>query len=137
MKDSAREAERWLRQADNDLEFARLALREGFFHQVCFIAQQAAEKAVKAVAYAAGERVVLGHSIVELLERLDLDVRPIDELREAAGRLDQYYVATRYPNGLPGGVPFEAFGARQAEDAARDAERFVALAASRVRGNPA
>ena len=42
--------------------------------------------------------------------------------------LDQYYVPTRYPNGLAGGVPFEAFGESQATAAVDAAERFVRLA---------
>lgn len=88
MRDSASEAERWLRQAENDLMFGRLALQEGFFHQACFV----------------------------------------------AGLLDQYYVAARYPNGLPGGAPFEAFSRAQAEPAIAAAERFVSLAVARIRG---
>ena len=51
MWDSSAEAKRWWLQAENDLEFARMALREKFFHQACFIAQQSAEKALKAVGY--------------------------------------------------------------------------------------
>lgn len=134
MKDSTGEAERWLRQAEHDLEFARMALREGFFSQACFIAQQAAEKALKALLYHRGERVVLGHSLMELLERLRDQVSWVDALREAAGILDQYYVPTRYPNGLPGGVPYEAFARGQAEAAVEDAGRFVGVAKERLRG---
>ena len=37
----------WLRQAADDYRFGRLALRNQFHAQACFIAQQAAEKAVK------------------------------------------------------------------------------------------
>jgi HEPN domain-containing protein len=129
MRDSRSEAERWLRQAENDLEFGRLALREGFFAQACFIAQQSAEKALKSLAYAAGERVVLGHSLVELSTRLRTQLPAVAGLLELAGILDQYYVATRYPNGLPGGTPFEAFSQRQAREAIEAAERFLALAA--------
>ena len=129
MRDSRSEAQRWRRQAENDLEFGRLALREGFFAQACFIAQQGAEKALKALAYAAGERVVLGHSLVELSARLRVHVPSVEPLMELAGILDQYYVATRYPNGLPGGTPFEAFGERQAREAIAAPERFLALAA--------
>ncbi len=129
MRDSRSDAERWLRQAENDLEFGRLALRECFFAQACFIAQQSAEKALKSLAYAAGERVVLGHSLVELSARLRTHLPAIAELLELAGILDQYYVATRYPNGLPGGTPFEAFSQRQAREAIEAAERFLALAA--------
>lgn len=133
MKDSAGEATRWLRQAEHDLEFGRLALREGYFGQACFIAQQAAEKALKAVHYSLGERVVLGHSVVQLAAGLAPDVPGVQELREAAGTLDQYYVPTRYPNGLPGGVPFEAFGETQARAAIDEAGRFVTLAAGHIR----
>lgn len=128
MKDSPREAVRWLRQAENDLAFGRVALREGYHHQACFIAQQTAEKAVKAVLYALGERVVLGHSVVELVGRLAGRVPAIAELRVSAGMLDQYYVPTRYPNGLPGGVPFEAFGESQAAEAIEKAGYFIAFA---------
>jgi HEPN domain-containing protein len=115
MRDSAAEAQRWLRQAENDLTFGELALREGFFAQACFVAQQTAEKALESLAYRGGERLVIGHSIVELVSRLAPAVPDLAELREQAGLLDQYYVATRYPNSLPGGVPFEAFGERQAQ----------------------
>lgn len=132
MKDSHREAERWLRQAENDLEFARLALGASFFAQACFVAQQTAEKALKAVAYGLGERFVLGHSLVELLALIGSRAPEAEDLREQAGILDQYYVPTRYPNGLPGGVPFEAFGDAQATAAVDGAERFVSFARSRL-----
>ncbi len=47
MRDPKAEAARWLAQAENDLAFARYALEGGYFHQACFVAQQAAEKAMK------------------------------------------------------------------------------------------
>jgi len=125
MRDSLAEGRRWLRQAENDLGFARLALRERFFAQACFFAQQVSEKALKALAYASGERLVIGHSLVELVERMRRAHPSLEPLREMAGILDQYYVPTRYPNGLAGGVPFEAFGERQAREAVGAAERFV------------
>ena len=128
MWDAREEADRWRRQAANDLAFARVALREGFHAQACFIAQQASEKAVKAVAYGLGERTVLGHSLVTLIARYADRVPGLADLRELAGVLDQYYVPTRYPNGLAGGVPFEAFGESQASAAVDAAGRFVQLA---------
>ena len=39
----------WIRQAKRDLESAKSQLENGFFEWACFIAQQATEKAVKAV----------------------------------------------------------------------------------------
>ena len=128
MWDPRAEAERWRRQAANDLDFARVALRERFYAQACFVAQQAAEKAVKAVAYGLGERAVLGHSLVTLISRYKDRVPELKDLRELSGILDQYYVPTRYPNGLAGGVPFEAFGESQAVAAVDGADRFVQLA---------
>jgi HEPN domain-containing protein len=128
MRDRAAEASRWLRQAEHDLLFGELALREGFFAQACFVSQQTAEKALKSLSYGQGERLVLGHSIVELADRLAAKIPELGKLREQAGLLDQYYVATRYPNGLPGGVPFEAFGERQAREAIEAARTFVAIA---------
>ena len=116
------------------LEFGGVAVRERFFAQACFIAQQAGEKALKAIAYAVGERVVLGHSLVELIDRLEDRVNEIGALKELGGILDQYYVPTRYPNGLPGGVPFEAFGESQAKAAIEAAGRFIQLARTYVEG---
>lgn len=133
MWDSSAEADRWLKQAENDLEFARLGLREGFFAQVCFLAQQSAEKAVKAVGYLLGERTVLGHSVAVLVDRYAERAPRLSDLRDDAGVLDQYYIPTRYPNGLPGGYPFLAFSRDQATTAIEAAERFLELADRQVR----
>ena len=132
MWDSASEADRWLKQAENDLEFARLGLREGFFAQVCFLAQQSAEKAVKAIGYLLGDRTVLGHSVAVLVDRYAERVPDLADLRDAAGLLDQYYIPTRYPNGLPGGFPFMAFSEEQATNALAAAERFLRLASDKT-----
>lgn len=129
MWDSAAEAERWWLQADNDLGFARIALREAYYHQACFTAQQAAEKAVKAVGYHLGDRTVLGRSVAGLVDRYQDRVPALAELRPASGVLDLYYIPSRYPNGLPGGTPFQVFTEDQARDAVEAAEAFVRRAA--------
>ena len=46
---SAGEPALWLRLADEDLAMAQLALDQGIYRQTCFHAQQAAEKALKAL----------------------------------------------------------------------------------------
>lgn len=105
------EAARWLAQARSELAFARLGAREGFYAQACFHCQQSAEMALKALHYLRGARLVIGHSVVELLGGL-IDVHPsLGDLRAGAARLDQLYIPTRDPNGLPGGVPAEVFTA--------------------------
>ena len=47
MRQPEAEARRWLAQAESDLAFAEVGVREGFFAQACFICQQAGEKALK------------------------------------------------------------------------------------------
>jgi HEPN domain-containing protein len=64
-------------------------------------------------------------------------VPELEPLRELAGLLDPYYVPTRYPNGLPGGVPFEAFGAGQAAAALDAATSFLSAARTRLPGSAA
>lgn len=110
------EGRRWLAQAENDLAFAELAAREQFFAQSCFNSQQAAEKGLKAFLYARGAEHVVGHSVAELIAECGKLDAAFVELRQRAAPLDQFYVATRYPNSLPGGIPAEAFGP---EDSAR------------------
>ena len=125
MKKARDEASRWLRQAESDLAFAELGAREGFPAQACFTSQQAAEKALKAVLYLSGARFVPGHSLVELLDRAAADTASLRRLQDSARQLDQYYSPTRYPNGLPGGIPAEVFADAQAEDAVGRAREFI------------
>jgi HEPN domain-containing protein len=135
LKQPEKEAKRWLDQARDDLRFVRWVRKQGeFFDKGCFIAQQSAEKAIKACIYAKGARSVLGHSVAELLERLVKDHPLLEELREPARLLDRFYIPTRYPNGLPGGAPFENFGLADLKQAAEIAERIVNAAVSLVEG---
>ncbi len=124
-REPSEEARRWFRQAENDLDFAELAWQNGFFAQCCFICQQAAEKAVKGLIYSQGARQVLGHSVLHLLYRLTEKYPQLEQLYDVAKELDQYYIPTRYPNGLPDGAPFEFYTQAQAEAALRGARRLL------------
>lgn len=122
MREPNREADRWLKQAESDLAYAELGLREGFYAQVCFQCQQVCKKAIKALRYGRGERAVLGHALVELAASVPVMAR----FRDSLAVLDQYYVPTRYPNGLPGGIPSDVYTGDQA--AAVDTARQVVAA---------
>ena len=126
--DPKREADRWLRQSENDLAVVRMSVREGFYAHACFMSQQAAEKALKALHYLGGERHVLGHSVAELLAGLVEKHPELGSMTEVASRLDQYYVPTRYPNALPGSAPFEVYKHEQAEEAVSIAEGIIQVA---------
>jgi HEPN domain-containing protein len=96
------------------------------------VCQQTAGKALKALHYLRGERLVVGHALVELLEPLAPEHTALAQLREVAQQLDQYYIPTRYPNGLPGGVPADVFTKRQAEEAVAGARAIIAIARGAV-----
>lgn len=117
MDHNLEEAQRWLAQARHDVDAATLNAQEGYAALACFLAQQAAEKALKAYLYGQGERAVVGHATYLLLKQCrDYDVS-FEALQDTCRRLDQYYIPTRYPNGLPGGIPHEVYTSGQAWEA--------------------
>lgn len=104
----------FLLQAKRDLEQASLSLREGFYEWAAFAAQQAAEKAVKAVFQRLGA-VAWGHSVAGLLEALSQTFPVPEALLDAASELDKAYIPSRYPDALPEGTPFERYRRGEAE----------------------
>ncbi len=115
----------WMRQADADLAHARDATKNGHHEWACFAAQQAAEKAAKAVHSARGQEA-WGHVVTELLEALRDEGAAIDDaLLDRARALDKLYIPTRYPNGLAGGAPADFYTSGEARRAIADAEAIV------------
>ena len=115
----------FLLQAKRDLEQARLSLREGFFEWAAFAAQQAAEKAVKAVFQRLGA-VAWGHSVAGLLEELAQKLPVPEALLDAASELDKAYIPSRYPDALPEGAPFQRYRRGEAERLLGHAEAVYA-----------
>lgn len=127
MRASDHPSQRFLETARKHLDHARFAADAGFHAHACFNAQQAAEKAVKAVHYAQGALMVLGHSIRQLIE--DLKIPSLAVLLSAARHLDLYYVPTRHPNRLDHGTPEEAFSSDQSSRALGLAQDIVTAVA--------
>jgi HEPN domain-containing protein len=122
------EARRWFREAGADLEVVRTLRAGGHYAAACFHSQQSAEKALKAVLYSQGSRLVLEHSVRDLARQCESYDSAFAEMAEGAALLDQLYIPTRYPNGLPSpAVPSETYTAAQAETAQAAAERVLAL----------
>jgi len=128
MKPSRETALRWLYQAEHDLAIARGHQERGDYSDACFMAEQAAQKVLKAFLIARGQRSVPIHSVAQLAERcarLDPDFTS----HIIPGRiLDQYYIPTRYPDALaPPAVPFESYTQEQGEKAVAAAEAIATL----------
>jgi len=93
-------ARTWFDQARADLAAAEDSAATGHHEWACFQAQQAGEKALKAVLYARGRTSIVTHSLRRLVrESVGIDAA-FAELDEDARLLDQHYIPTRYPNGL-------------------------------------
>jgi HEPN domain-containing protein len=90
----------WLRHAWSDLELARMERNSRILlEDLCFHAQQAAEKSLKAVLIFKSIPFPRTHNIRTLLDLLPQDVIPPGEVKETASLTD-YAVLSRYPGDL-------------------------------------
>jgi len=107
--DFKKESARWLEQAQKDFADAGFLKDNKRYNVACFLYQQSAEKAVKAFLYAQELEDVWGHSVAELCQEARKYNKGFSSLVKDAYLLDKFYIPTRYPNGLPGGIPSDAF----------------------------
>ncbi|MEJ2033878.1 MAG: HEPN domain-containing protein [Deltaproteobacteria bacterium] len=84
------------------MDWARHSFEGRFFAQTCFIAQQAGEKALKAICLYKGYDIIRTHSLFQIVKTLGEN----DRLEKLAKELDLYYVTSRYPDAFPAGAPF-------------------------------
>lgn len=130
------EGERWLEQAREDLRWTKDLAQRGGYHIACFLAQQVGEKALKGLLYAAGEEIVLGHSVERLCHEAG---RRHPELVEQVRRwavLDGFYVTARYPNSVPDTIPARVFTQRIAGEAVELADEIVRFVGARLGSLP-
>jgi len=95
-----KEAKRWLRQADKDMEAAKHSLQVGDFEWSCFQSQPSGEKALKAYLYSKGYTSIITHSLKELVQECTNLEKSFSEISADARHLDMFYIPTRYPNEL-------------------------------------
>jgi HEPN domain-containing protein len=123
------EAERWLMTAKEDLLAAEALFSAGIYASACFHAQQAGEKAVKAL-WLQIDADPWGHSVKKLITdfpRKD-EIQNLQSLTDKAALLDKFYIPTRYPNGLPDLTPGQVYVKGDAEQGIDAARMFVSLA---------
>ena len=93
-------ARRWLQKAENDLVTARqtLLLPDGPTDTVAFHAQQAVEKALKALLTSVHIEFPKTHDLIRLLDMALLHLPGLASYRSAFGEMSNYAVQSRYPD---------------------------------------
>jgi len=116
----------WLRRAWSDLDLARVRRNSRILlEDLCFHAQQATEKALKAVLVFRSVPFPKTHNIRTLMDLLPEGLNLPEEARGAAGLTD-YAVLTRYPGDLEPVTEEEYFEAvRTAEAVVQWAEKTI------------
>ncbi len=99
---SARESERWLGYARSDLAAAKtlIASPDHYPRQVCFLAQQAAEKALKAALIAQGLEFPFTHDL-DRLRNLLPDSWAVKKAFPDLAEMTIWAVEARYPADMP------------------------------------
>ena len=88
----------WLNRARSNLARAKSRIAGAYLEDLCFDAQQAAEKAIKAVMIARGIDFPYVHDLGSLLALLEERGDTIPHAIHAAMSLTTYATTTRYPN---------------------------------------
>jgi len=109
------ETNTWFEFAKQDLQMAKLALGESIYNQVCFHSQQAVEKLIKGVIDKSKTLPPRTHKIADLIVVAKLNISI--ELAAELVSLDRFYIPTRYPNALPGMLPYGLPSEKDANEA--------------------
>ncbi len=89
--------EEWLSRARSNLAQARARQPEVYLEDLCFQAQQATEKAFKALLLRRQGSFPYVHDLRALLDRLEAEGEDLPGRMREVVRLNQYAVAARYP----------------------------------------
>lgn len=116
----------WLNRAGSNLALARNRAPDVYLEDLCFEAQQAAEKAVKAVLIRRGVDFPYVHDLARLLTLLEEGGETVPTAVREAGKLTPYALITRYPGVV------RPVTEREYEEAVETAGAVVRWAAQRL-----
>lgn len=126
-----KEAERWLRQAEYDLRAAEWNLQGNFYAPCCFLAQQAAGKALRSFLFLNKEDAVVTRSVADLLDRAITYEESFKKFIGKSTSLDLYYKTARFPDALPGGIPAEVISEKDSVEAVKQASEIISVVEGR------
>lgn len=121
------EFRRWREEADRALESARRESAAGAHNWSCFLAEQSAQLAVKALLHGLGAGP-WGHDLIRLgrgVVAAGLEVT--GEIEDGLARLSRHYIPARYPDAHPGGSAASRYRPADSAEAIIDAERVLAF----------
>jgi len=87
----------WMNRARSNLALAKNQIPGAYLEDLCFEAQQAAEKAVKSVLIGIGVEYPYVHDLARLLSLVDGAGAPIPDTVRKAAELTPFALITRYP----------------------------------------
>ncbi len=87
----------WLNRARSNLAYAKTQTQDVYYEELCFQAQQAAEKALKAVCLKHGIQFPRTHNLIDLIRLLDSNGVSVPAQVREAGQLTDFAVEARYP----------------------------------------
>ena len=88
----------WLNRARSNLARAKAKRKGVYLEDLCFDAQQAAEKAIKALLIKRDVAFPYVHDLAELLTLVEKAGQPVPERIKQAAKLSRFAVFTRYPD---------------------------------------
>jgi HEPN domain-containing protein len=91
------EPREWLNRAQSDLLLAKTKKKGIYLEDLCFHAQQAAEKAIKALLIARGVEFPYIHDIAGLFTLLEMTGEDLPTIVREGEKLTRFAVFTRYP----------------------------------------
>jgi HEPN domain-containing protein len=124
--ESLYEAKRWWLTAQEDLDAAKILHKTKNFSHACFLSQQSAEKAMKALWF-----VIDSDPWGDSIQKLVMQFPPQNMLHDIqnwltqAAYLDKFYIPTRYPNGLPDLTPSQVYNSQDSLQAIERADFFL------------
>lgn len=114
------ESKKWWEQANSDLKAAKNSISTKDYDWACFQAQQAAEKALKALFIEKFNELKKVHDLVFLARKLNSPENILQDCIE----LNRVYMETRYPD-QSGTIPAKKFTKENANNFINQAQRII------------
>lgn len=111
----------WIKKVEEDLISLESLLkhRDGAPATGCFLAQQATEKFLKALAVYKGLELEKIHDLIKIANTLESVLPEIKQFMERLANITRYYIETRYPGNYPEFTWEECYSAYKVADEVR------------------